>query len=58
MLAKLAIVPQNIMNSYHESLSKQASATYKPGDFVISFGNCEAECSELMEPFVNQLPAM
>jgi hypothetical protein len=56
MLAKLGLVPQNIMNSYHESLEKQASATYKQGDFVISFGECEDKCDDLMTPYVSELP--
>jgi hypothetical protein len=54
MLARLGLVPQNIMNSYHQSLAKQASATYESGDFVISFGNCENKCSEMMEPFASE----
>jgi galactosyl transferase GMA12/MNN10 family len=49
MLANLALVPQNIMNSYHESLSKTANSVYKQGDFVITFGECdkpEQKCEE------------
>ena len=56
VLAKLALIPQNIMNSYHE---KQASAAtedgiYKEGDFIINFGDCgqkERNCEAEMRPY-------
>ncbi|KAF2664089.1 alpha-1,2 galactosyltransferase [Microthyrium microscopicum] len=58
ILAKLALVPQNIMNSYHE---KQATAAndngiYKPGDFIVNFGDCNQKakgrnCENEMRPY-------
>lgn len=41
ILTKLALVPQNIMNS-HPSTGNNDEGAYTDGDFVLNLGNCEA----------------
>jgi mannan polymerase II complex MNN11 subunit len=39
-LTKLALVPQNILNSY-TSLAGMEEGTYKDGDFVVHLHGCD-----------------
>lgn len=60
-MAKLTLVPQNIMNSYHEKISKvaQPAGVYKTGDFIITFGDCEEggkKCEDEMKPYFGLTP--
>jgi mannan polymerase II complex MNN11 subunit len=59
VLAKLALVPQNTMNSYHEKESSMAtdSGLYKDGDFILNFGDCttaDRKCETEMKPYVGR----
>ncbi|KZF19942.1 glycosyltransferase family 34 protein [Xylona heveae TC161] len=53
ILAKLALVPQRLLNSYNADAS--GAGAYKPGDFVINFPNCDMDggksCEEELEPY-------
>ena len=56
LLAKLALVPQNIMNSYTEKDSRTASdnGVFKADDFILNFGDCdkgERNCEAEMRPW-------
>jgi len=60
VLAKLALVPQNVMNSYHQNNAKYAheKGVYKDGDFVLDFGECdepERNCLSEMQPYFTKL---
>jgi len=56
MLAKLAIVPQRIMNSYTDT--SLASAAYQEGDFVANVRGCardpKRDCEAEMKPLISQ----
>ncbi|KAI9681372.1 MAG: hypothetical protein M1817_002655 [Caeruleum heppii] len=59
LLAKIAIVPQNIMNSYNQNRpAHEAGTLYKKGDFVIHFYGCgtdaDRNCEKELEPFYNE----
>ncbi|KMU88884.1 alpha-1,2-galactosyltransferase [Coccidioides immitis H538.4] len=59
MLARLALVPQRILNSYSPQSSKAAaSGKYREGDFLIRFKGCEAggqrNCEQEMEPYFQE----
>ncbi|EER23594.1 galactosyl transferase GMA12/MNN10 family protein [Coccidioides posadasii C735 delta SOWgp] len=59
MLARLALVPQRILNSYSPQSSKPAaSGKYREGDFLIRFKGCEAggqrNCEQEMEPYFQE----
>jgi mannan polymerase II complex MNN11 subunit len=59
VLAKLALVPQNIMNSYDEVQATAAgkSGIYKKGDFILNFGDCNGKdrnCKTEMMPHFSQ----
>ncbi|KAF2404964.1 alpha-1,2-galactosyltransferase gmh3 [Trichodelitschia bisporula] len=63
ILAKLALVPQKIMNSYTEKEASQAMANgeYKDGDFIINLGECDRSprsCEEEMQPYAEKLPKL
>jgi mannan polymerase II complex MNN11 subunit len=56
ILAKLALVPQNIMNSYSSKDTGAASANgiFKDKDFIINFGDCDdpaRSCELEMRPW-------
>ncbi|KAF2839721.1 glycosyltransferase family 34 protein [Patellaria atrata CBS 101060] len=60
ILAKLALIPQRTMASlYKDHSGKNVGATYKEGDFVISFEGCDKEktssCEHEMAPFFKAL---
>jgi hypothetical protein len=55
-LAKLTLIPQSIMNSYHEKIraNAQSNGVYKKGDFILDFGDCdegEKKCLTEMTPY-------
>lgn len=60
ILTKLALVPQNILNSYGVDISSRGGkeVMYKDQDFVVRFPNCELDsnrnCENEMEPYYNQ----
>jgi mannan polymerase II complex MNN11 subunit len=56
ILSKLALIPQRIMNSYNTG-EAAADGTYKDGDFVIRFAECEKsgrDCAAEAAPFDKQ----
>lgn len=59
MLAKLALIPQRIMNAYNpKSPLPGPDGRYQEGDFLVRFAHCDADssrnCSEEMEPYYNK----
>ena len=60
ILTKLAIVPQNILNSYGSDIPSRGGkeVMYKEGDFIVRFPNCELDanrdCEREIEPYYNQ----
>jgi mannan polymerase II complex MNN11 subunit len=59
VLGKLALVPQNIMNSYNDKQSSTANkdGVYKEGDFIQNFGDCnqkERNCETEMTPYYSR----
>ncbi|KAL4932736.1 putative alpha-1,6-mannosyltransferase subunit [Aspergillus undulatus] len=58
VLARLALVPQRVINSYSkDSPSAAVDGTYKEGDLVVRFFGCDADparnCEREMEPYYN-----
>lgn len=56
MLAKLALIPQRVINAYSkDSPDAAVDGTYQDGDFVIHFSGCENDnkrvCEEEMQPY-------
>lgn len=55
ILSKLAIVPQNALNSYSK---KEKGDEYKPGDLIVRFADCEKRssqaCAKDSKPFEQQ----
>ncbi|KAH8697678.1 putative alpha-1,6-mannosyltransferase subunit [Talaromyces proteolyticus] len=55
ILAKMALIPQRIINSYSKDSPDPAiGGTYHEGDFVIHFNGCDAKersCEEEMRPY-------
>ncbi|KAI9820684.1 MAG: hypothetical protein M1827_005053 [Pycnora praestabilis] len=56
LLSKLALIPQQIMNSYNpEGSGNEGSHLYKDGDFIVRFLHCDSDparsCEKEMEPF-------
>lgn len=57
ILAKLALVPQNILNSYTTGPATQ-DGKYKQGDFVATFHGCNKDgkdCAKDMQPYFDIL---
>ena len=55
VLSKLAIVPQQMMNSYSRGVAEEL---FKQGDFVINFKGCDAEgrsCDQESAPLNDQI---
>ncbi|KAF2005092.1 glycosyltransferase family 34 protein [Amniculicola lignicola CBS 123094] len=55
ILAKLALVPQNLLNSYASGPAHLKHGQYKEGDIVANFPGCDKEkrnCADEMEPFL------
>jgi len=57
ILAKLALIPQKVMNSYHEKYASAAAknGVYTKDDFIINFGDCTASgrnCESEMRPYI------
>lgn len=62
LLAKIALVPQSIMNSYTKEDARVAgpNGLWKEGDFMMNFNECESSkrsCEEEMRPWFNKLHA-
>jgi mannan polymerase II complex MNN11 subunit len=60
LLAKLELVPQNVLASYTGADSKDATenGVYDEGDFIVSFGDCDSpnrNCREEMAPWLQKL---
>lgn len=55
MLAKLALVPQRLLNSY---TSGPSEGTYNEGDFVANFHGCQRDdarsCEDEMQPLLSR----
>ncbi|KAB5582733.1 glycosyltransferase family 34 protein [Coniochaeta sp. 2T2.1] len=55
ILSKLAIIPQNYINSYANS---EKGTEYKPGDLIVKFADCEKKstfnCAKVSKPFEQQ----
>ncbi|KAF2100102.1 glycosyltransferase family 34 protein [Rhizodiscina lignyota] len=59
ILAKLALVKQNVMNSYADPIREQASdaGAAREGDFVTYFGLCDnppRNCENEMQPYIDK----
>ncbi|KAF7196491.1 putative alpha-1,2-galactosyltransferase C8D2.17 [Pseudocercospora fuligena] len=59
ILAKLALVPQRVLNSYtREASANSADGLYQEGDFVANFHGCQRDpkrnCEEEMNPLVSR----
>lgn len=60
ILSRLAIIPQNIMNSYSrpETAKAGSNTVYKEGDFVINFQGCDEpgapKCEEDARQYLTQ----
>ncbi|KAF2730492.1 alpha-1,6-mannosyltransferas-like protein subunit [Polyplosphaeria fusca] len=58
ILAKLALVPQDLFNSYVTGPASPKNGQYKDGDLIASFPGCDKEkrdCAEEMEPTLAKL---
>lgn len=55
ILARLALIPQRIINAYSkDSPDTAVDGAYREGDFVIHFNDCNAQgrsCEEELHPF-------
>ncbi|KAK4963852.1 putative alpha-1,6-mannosyltransferase mnn11 [Elasticomyces elasticus] len=58
ILAKLALVPQRILNSYTRDQSGRTDGIYVEGDFVANFHGCQRDenrnCEEEMQPLLSR----
>lgn len=60
ILTRLALIPQNLLNSYGVDISSRGGkeVMYKDNDFLVRFPNCELDsnrnCEHEMEPYYNQ----
>jgi mannan polymerase II complex MNN11 subunit len=59
ILAKIALIPQNVLNSYHEKEAAMSTdnGLYKEGDFILNFGDCANEkrnCLTEMTPYISR----
>ncbi|QDS73831.1 hypothetical protein FKW77_006437 [Venturia effusa] len=62
LLAKLALIPQNLLNSYTEKDHKLAGANgmWRDGDFMVSFPDCSEaprSCKAELEPWLRKTEA-
>ena len=58
ILAKLALIPQNLINSYASGPANPKNGDYKDGDLVANFPGCDKDsrdCAEEMRPFFEKL---
>lgn len=58
ILAKLALIPQNLLNSYATGPFNPKFGKYKEGDFVANFPGCAREkpdCAAEQQPFFDIL---
>lgn len=59
-MAKLALVPQNVMNSYASNNGRNPAkeGLYTEGDFVTNFGDCDKndrDCEREMDPYLDKM---
>lgn len=60
ILTKLALIPQNLLNSYGVDISSRGGkeVMYRDSDFLVRFPNCELDsnrnCEHETEPYYNQ----
>ncbi|KAF2185258.1 glycosyltransferase family 34 protein [Zopfia rhizophila CBS 207.26] len=58
ILAKLALIPQNMLNSYVQGPANPKNGQYKEGDLVANFHGCDKgkrSCVDEMQPFFDIL---
>ncbi|KAF2202064.1 alpha-1,6-mannosyltransferas-like protein subunit [Delitschia confertaspora ATCC 74209] len=59
ILAKLALVPQSLINSYAKGADPSQQGHYKSGDLVASFPGCDKggkrSCDEEMKPYFEEI---
>jgi mannan polymerase II complex MNN11 subunit len=58
ILAKLAMVPQNLINSYASGPAAPQNGEYKQGDLVANFPGCDKdgrECAKEQQPYFDTL---
>jgi mannan polymerase II complex MNN11 subunit len=58
ILAKLALVPQNIFNAYASGPAHLKHGQYKEGDLIAVFSGCDRDkwsCDDEMRPFFEKL---
>lgn len=57
LLAKLALIPQNLLNAYISGPANPNNGQYKEGDLVATFPGCEKDkkCAEQMGPYFDML---
>jgi len=60
ILAKLALVPQNVINSYPSNNGRNPAkdGLYNEGDFVTNFGDCDTndrDCEREMDPYLDKM---
>lgn len=54
ILAKLALIPQNLLNSYVSGPANPKDGKYSDGDLVANFPGCDKKergCADEMRPF-------
>ncbi|ORY18738.1 galactosyl transferase GMA12/MNN10 family-domain-containing protein [Clohesyomyces aquaticus] len=58
ILAKLALVPQNLINAYTKGPASAKNGKYKDGDLIAAFPGCDKDkftCADDMQPFFDVL---
>jgi mannan polymerase II complex MNN11 subunit len=58
ILAKLAMVPQNLINSYANGPANPQNGQHKQGDLVANFPGCDKDqrsCADEQKPFFEAL---
>jgi mannan polymerase II complex MNN11 subunit len=59
ILAKLALVPQNLINAYANGPASPKDGQYKEGDLVANFPGCDKDnrdCAKEQQPFFDAMP--
>jgi mannan polymerase II complex MNN11 subunit len=55
VLAKLALIPQRVINGYYRKTATAGTELFADGDFVINFNGCDADaarsCETELKPF-------
>jgi mannan polymerase II complex MNN11 subunit len=58
ILAKLALVPQNLINAYANGPASPKDGQYKEGDLVANFPGCDKDnrdCAKEQQPFLDTM---